>query len=257
MDKNVTEDAFDDTEEEVRRREVAAKEFNFQACEYAQRRSVNSSVRMRTVRPQRRLSNQGFTRGLMSKIPQLRLTPLGVPQIGLRAFQNELTALKLNFLLWGWNWVCPEMVREWLRERHLPSRGFRPHPERWQVSHWEQVLGRFAGEEGHLLFEAGSVKVSKEEEITFSNLLKNGKHSKNGYRIRDYKDRLRRNVAVALLQILQPHLTSYITCWQVGFVELALAGAPIHWARLLWKPSPTRQHAQEEKGGSINHLSPS
>ncbi|OAE26939.1 hypothetical protein AXG93_4413s1230 [Marchantia polymorpha subsp. ruderalis] len=72
------------------------------------------------------------------------------------------------------------MVREWLRERHLPLREIRPHPERWQVSHWEQVLGRCAGEEGHLLFEAESVKVSKEEEISFSNLFKNGKHSKNG-----------------------------------------------------------------------------
>ncbi|OAE28241.1 hypothetical protein AXG93_4492s1320 [Marchantia polymorpha subsp. ruderalis] len=40
----------------------------------------------------------------------------------------------------------------------------------------------------------------------------------------------------------------------VGFVELALSGAPIHWARILWKA--TRQHAFEEKGGSINHLSP-
>ncbi|OAE27861.1 hypothetical protein AXG93_3459s1040 [Marchantia polymorpha subsp. ruderalis] len=72
-----------------------------------------------------------------------------LPQIGLRAFQNELTAVRLDFLLWGWNWVCLEMV---------------------------------------------------------------------------------------------------------GFVELALTGTPIHWARILWKA--TRQHAQEEKGGSINHLSP-
>ncbi|OAE18316.1 hypothetical protein AXG93_4371s1000 [Marchantia polymorpha subsp. ruderalis] len=42
--------------------------------------------------------------------------------------------------------------------------------------------------------------------------------------------------------------------WQVGFVELALSGASIHWARFLWKA--TRQHAQEEKGGSINQISP-
>ncbi|OAE19530.1 hypothetical protein AXG93_2571s1020 [Marchantia polymorpha subsp. ruderalis] len=33
--------------------------------------------------------------------------------------------------------------------------------------------------------------------------------------------------------------------WQVGFVELALAGAPIHWARIVWKA--TRQHAGEEE----------
>ncbi|OAE30459.1 hypothetical protein AXG93_942s1020 [Marchantia polymorpha subsp. ruderalis] len=41
---------------------------------------------------------------------------------------------------------------------------------------------------------------------------------------------------------------------RVEFVELALAGTPIHWARILWKAM--RQHAGEEKGRSINHLSP-
>ncbi|OAE27168.1 hypothetical protein AXG93_4666s1400 [Marchantia polymorpha subsp. ruderalis] len=41
---------------------------------------------------------------------------------------------------------------------------------------------------------------------------------------------------------------------KVGFVELALTGTPIYWARILWKA--TRQHVQEEKGGSINHFSP-
>ncbi|OAE35597.1 hypothetical protein AXG93_3364s1000 [Marchantia polymorpha subsp. ruderalis] len=94
----------------------------------------------------------------------------------------------------------------------------------------------------------------EEEEASFGALFKHSKSSKNGYKTRDYKDRFRRNVAVALIQLLQPHRTTYITSWQVGFVELALSGAPIHWARILWKA--TRQHAFEEKVGSINHLSP-
>lgn len=72
----------------------------------------------------------------MSKVPQLRVSPLRVPQIGLRAFQDVLLGLKLDFLLWGWNWTCPEMVREYLQERHKPSRGFRPHPERWDICDW-------------------------------------------------------------------------------------------------------------------------
>lgn len=190
----------------------------------------------------------------MSKAPQLRVAPLKVPQIGLRAFQDVLMKRKLDFLLWEWNWTCREMVREYLRERHQPSRGFRPHPNRWEIGHWAQVLGRCAGEDGYLLFEAESVKVSKEEENSYSNLFKVGKHAKNGYRTRDYKDRLRRNVATALLQILQPSRAGYIHCWQVGFVELVLSGAPVHWARLLWRV--TRQHAQEERGVMLNHLSP-
>ncbi|OAE31263.1 hypothetical protein AXG93_1962s1200 [Marchantia polymorpha subsp. ruderalis] len=106
------------------------------------------------------------------------MVPLRVPQVGLQAFQDELMAVKLNFLQWGWNWMCPAMVREWLREKNQSPRGYQPHREKWQVSDWEQVR----------------------------------------------------------------------------FAELALAGTPIHRARILWKT--TRQHAQEEKGGSINHLSP-
>ncbi|OAE20085.1 hypothetical protein AXG93_105s1000 [Marchantia polymorpha subsp. ruderalis] len=71
----------------------------------------------------------------MSRSTQLRMVPLKVPQIALRAFQDELTAVKLDFLLWGWNWV------------------------------------------------------TKKDEIFFGALFKNSKHSKNGYKTRDYKDR--------------------------------------------------------------------
>ncbi|OAE21223.1 hypothetical protein AXG93_3833s1010 [Marchantia polymorpha subsp. ruderalis] len=187
-------------------------------------------------------------------VTQLQMIPLKLPPIGLRAFRHQLTAVKLDFLLWGWNWVCQDMVREWLKGKDQPTRGFRPHPERWEVCDWEQVLGRCAGEEGHLLFECESIKVTKEEEISFGAVFKNSKSSKNGYKTRDYKDRFRRNVAVALIQLLKPQRTTYMTSWQVAFVELVLAGALIHWAPILWKA--TRQHAFEEKGGSINHLSP-
>ncbi|OAE26916.1 hypothetical protein AXG93_694s1020 [Marchantia polymorpha subsp. ruderalis] len=119
----------------------------------------------------------------MSRAPQLRMVSLKLPQIGLRAFQNELTAVRLDFLLCPHrrNWVCPEMVREWLRERNQPPRGFRSHPERWQVEHWEQVLGRCEGEQGDLLFDCESVQVTKEDEVSFGALFKTGKHSKNGY----------------------------------------------------------------------------
>lgn len=181
----------------------------------------------------------------------MRMIPLWVPQIGLRAFKDELQAVKLNFLLWGWNWVCPTMIKEWQCEKGQNSGGYRLHPERWHVSEWEQVLGQCAGSKGDLLFDSESVQLAKEEESTFDALFKNRRLRNNGYRNRDYIDR---NVAMAIFQILQPHRTSYMTSWQVGFVKLELAGTPIHWARILWKA--TRQHAGEEKGGSVIHLSP-
>ncbi|OAE26936.1 hypothetical protein AXG93_4413s1200 [Marchantia polymorpha subsp. ruderalis] len=37
---------------------------------------------------------------------------------------------------------------------------------------------------------------------------------------RDYVDRKRRNVTVALLQILQPHMTTYMTSWQKAALKL-------------------------------------
>ncbi|OAE28911.1 hypothetical protein AXG93_2369s1050 [Marchantia polymorpha subsp. ruderalis] len=176
----------------------------------------------------------------MAKSIPLRMMPLRVPQVGLQAFQDELTAVKLDLLLWGWNWVCLAMVREWLREKYQPPRGYRPHPERWRVSDWEQVLGRCAGEEGDLLIDSESVHLSKEEEATFSALFKNRKSSKNEYKIRDYVDQKRRNVAVAILQILQPHRTTYMSSWQVGFVELALAAEEKIQFSLLSRTNPGR-----------------
>ncbi|OAE23342.1 hypothetical protein AXG93_1660s1000 [Marchantia polymorpha subsp. ruderalis] len=164
-----------------------------------------------------------FEHSMAKSIP-LRIVPLRVPQVGLRVFQDELMVVKLDFLLWGWNWVCSAMVREWLREKDQPPRGYRAHPERWRVSDWEQVLEQCAGEEGDLMFKCESVHLSKEEEIFFGTLFKNCKSSKNGYRTRDYIDRKRRNVAVALLQILQPHRTTYMTSWQVGLLSRANPG---------------------------------
>ncbi|OAE21966.1 hypothetical protein AXG93_242s1510 [Marchantia polymorpha subsp. ruderalis] len=46
----------------------------------------------------------------MAKSIPLRMVPLRVPQVGLRAFQDELMAVKLDFLLWGWNWKTRKLV---------------------------------------------------------------------------------------------------------------------------------------------------
>ncbi|OAE23876.1 hypothetical protein AXG93_3001s1050 [Marchantia polymorpha subsp. ruderalis] len=64
----------------------------------------------------------------MGKSAIMRMIPLRVPQIRLRAFQDELQAVKLNFLMWGWNWVCLAMVKEWQRKKGQKSREYQPHP---------------------------------------------------------------------------------------------------------------------------------
>ncbi|OAE23368.1 hypothetical protein AXG93_1660s1270 [Marchantia polymorpha subsp. ruderalis] len=161
----------------------------------------------------------------------------------------------LGFAFGGRNAFASRMLLRQKKKRQRSRMKSVPLPRAPSaVSDWEQVLGRCAGEEGDLLFECESVQVTKEEEISFGALFKNSKSSKNGYKTCDYKDRMRRNVVEALLQILQLHRTTYMTSCQVRFVELALTGTPIHRARILRKA--TRQHAQDKKGGSINHLSP-
>ncbi|OAE22511.1 hypothetical protein AXG93_4855s1040 [Marchantia polymorpha subsp. ruderalis] len=72
----------------------------------------------------RKLRTSEADKNAMSKATQLRMIPLKLPQIGLRSFQHELTAMKVDFLLWGCNWVCQDMVREWQKENDQPTRGF-------------------------------------------------------------------------------------------------------------------------------------
>lgn len=190
----------------------------------------------------------------MTRPSRLRMVPLRLPQNGLRAFEERLIARKLDFLLWGWNYICANMVREWLEPQGPPTRGLRPHVDRWTVQDWAQALGRCAGMPGHLLFDSESIKVTKQEEAQFVELFKTGRSTKNGYSTRDYKDRFRRTLSAALMQLLQPHRACYITLWQVSFVECVIEGTPIHWASILHRVM--RQHAFEEKGGTLNHLSP-
>ncbi|OAE34038.1 hypothetical protein AXG93_4142s1230 [Marchantia polymorpha subsp. ruderalis] len=146
----------------------------------------------------------------MARSTQLRMVPLKVPQIERRAFQNEMSAVKLDFLLKRGKIGCS---RRWSGSgcwRRTNLRAVFDH-----IRDWEEVLGRCAGEEGDLLFNCESVQVTKEEEISFGALFKKSKSSKNGYKTRDYKDRMRRNVAVALLQILNSHLTTYCSSARV------------------------------------------
>lgn len=59
---------------------------------------------------------------------------------------------------------------------------------------------------------------------------------------------------MALMQILCQSRPTYMMTWQVGFIERALRGDRIHWARIFWKA--TRQHIGLIQGGSACYLSP-
>lgn len=114
------------------------------------------------------------------------------------------------------------------------------------------MLENCAGEDDDLTFDSKSVKVLRSEEKTYTALFKKPSTGKNGYWTTWYHDRLKTNVAVALMQILRSSRTIYMTTWQVGFVERALQVEPMHWARNLW--SVTHQHIGETPGVSANYL---
>ncbi|OAE33061.1 hypothetical protein AXG93_1913s1630 [Marchantia polymorpha subsp. ruderalis] len=203
--------------------------FNFHAWEFAQRRSVKPSVRRRPLRLHAgaaikevdthfQVSNGDI---LIAEGRRLILANSILISLERRPRSRESAERKIGELLQESVQQLSARKKIGDRDRDQPARGFRPHSERWEVSDWEQVLRRCTGEESHLLFECENVNVSKEEEASFVALFKHSKSSKNEYKTSDYKDRLRRNVAVALIQLLQPQRTTYITSWQVGFVELA------------------------------------
>ncbi|OAE23394.1 hypothetical protein AXG93_1660s1530 [Marchantia polymorpha subsp. ruderalis] len=120
----------------------------------------------------------------MGQALRLRLTTLKVPEFGLRAYREKLIAAKLNFLLWGWNWVSAVIVKKW--RLHL------------RQSEREGDLVR--GEDICVVQDTSLVR----KRMADDGLLRT----------------LRRYMAVALMQILRPSQTMYMPTWQVEFVEL-------------------------------------
>lgn len=152
----------------------------------------------------------------------IKLHALRVSEVRLRAYRRDLILTKMDFLLWGWNWTS-------------------------------KAIGRCADDDGDLTFDSESVRVTREEERAYVALFKHPCSGKNGYRTVWYHDQLRRNVAMALMQIPRPSRPTYMMTWHVGFVERALRGDRIHWTRIF--RTTTRQHIWLIPEESTCHLS--
>lgn len=42
----------------------------------------------------------------------IKLHALRVPEVGLRAYRRDLILVKMEFLLWGWNWTSDAIIQE-------------------------------------------------------------------------------------------------------------------------------------------------
>ncbi|OAE24612.1 hypothetical protein AXG93_4110s1000 [Marchantia polymorpha subsp. ruderalis] len=69
------------------------------------------------------------------------------------------------------------------------------------------------------MFEKYSVKITRVEEFTFASLFRNARSGTNGWKTANYKDPMRRAIALKVMHILLSQRTTYVTSWQVGFFE--------------------------------------
>ncbi|OAE30426.1 hypothetical protein AXG93_3483s1180 [Marchantia polymorpha subsp. ruderalis] len=81
----------------------------------------------------------------------------------------------------------------------------------WVVAHFRCYL--FS--DGDLMFEKDSVKITRAEEFTFASLFQNAQLGTNGWKTADYKDPMRRAIALGIMHIVRPQQTTYITAWQL------------------------------------------
>ncbi|OAE34846.1 hypothetical protein AXG93_2528s2150 [Marchantia polymorpha subsp. ruderalis] len=107
--------------------------------------------------------------GTMKKSTVLNMASLRMPQIGLSAFENELLAVKLDLLLWGWNWRRPAEVG---LSGVPPAEGERDHTCRLEESRShtpQEKLGeagvRAGVSEPAVVYEGESLRTSARTEI--------------------------------------------------------------------------------------------
>lgn len=111
------------------------------------------------------------------------LHALRVPEVGLRAYRRDLILVKMDFLLWGWNWTSDAIIQEWDNNGLPKLPGYRGHHDTWKIWDWKKVLGRCADDDGDLTFDSDSVRVTRDEERAYDDLFKHPYTGKNGYRI--------------------------------------------------------------------------
>ncbi|OAE20671.1 hypothetical protein AXG93_154s1450 [Marchantia polymorpha subsp. ruderalis] len=116
------------------------------------------------------------------------------------------------------------VAEEWDNNGLPKPPGYRGHHDTWEIWDLKKVLGRCAGDDGDLTFDSENARVTREEERAYIDLFKHPRIGKNGYRTVWYRDRMRWNIAMALMQILRPQRPTYMMTWQVEFIERALRG---------------------------------
>ncbi|OAE31229.1 hypothetical protein AXG93_1293s1060 [Marchantia polymorpha subsp. ruderalis] len=167
-----------------------------------------------TLRNQRGTEARGQKQQELAMARPIKLHALRVPEVDLRAYHRDLILVKMNFLLWGWNWTSYAIIQEW-DDNGLPKPpGYRGHPDTSEIWDYKKVLGQCASDNGDLTFDSDSVRITRDEERAYADLFKHPRTGKNEYRTVWYRDRMRQNIEMALMQILRPQRPTYMMTWQ-------------------------------------------
>lgn len=184
-----------------------------------------------------------------------KLVPLKMPYEELRPFKRELSELRLEFLLWNWNCVSASICKEVMDKSTTEGQELRGNPMLWTIEYWTKVMGPCAGSDGDLLFEKNSVGLTRGEEFSYGPPFESGRQGTNGWKTVDYKDPKRRAVALAIMHILRPARTTYVTAWQVGFFVRIMKGQRVHWARIFYNLVLVNASSRWT-GPLTNHITP-
>lgn len=80
--------------------------------------------------------------------------------------------------------------------------------ENWMLEHWIQVLNDIAEGLGDLVFDSNSIHVTIVEEMSFVALFSSNKSMKKVWKITRYIDLFHRGIALILMQLFKPTMTT-------------------------------------------------
>ncbi|OAE18993.1 hypothetical protein AXG93_2637s1110 [Marchantia polymorpha subsp. ruderalis] len=86
-----------------------------------------------TLRHRRGTKARGREERELAMARPIKLHALQVPEVGLRAYRRDLIMVKMDFLLWGWNWMTDAIIQEWNNYGLQKLPGYRGHPDTWEI----------------------------------------------------------------------------------------------------------------------------
>ncbi|KAL3691910.1 hypothetical protein R1sor_005561 [Riccia sorocarpa] len=152
-------------------------------------------------------------------------------------FRNRLEDCGLGFLLWRWDFMDGELVREWLLQ--TKTVGLRAQHDEWDEDLWRPVFKPTIPEveswTNRMTWEAKeNAKLKPPKGVTLETLFNGApRHGNNGYRWDEFADPFHRTIGEGLNAIFMPERTTYVTETKAVFIARIALGEAANWGRIL------------------------